>query len=71
MSVDNHDEDVCYVDNGRQVMDFDNDLEGIGSSSTEIINIDTGYQPTWGPIEGFRENYQNWCVSCFPPRTFG
>jgi hypothetical protein len=63
MSADTHDEDVGYADNGRPTIDFDNDLEGIGSSATEIININTAYQPTWGPTEGFRENYQNWYVA--------
>jgi hypothetical protein len=61
------DEDVYYADNGTQLIGFDNDLEGIGASSTEIINIDTGYQPTWTPKEGFRENFQNWYVEgAFP-----
>lgn len=52
--------DVDFIDNGRNMVDEDNDLEGIGQSTTEIININTRYQPKWGPAEGFRENYQNW-----------
>jgi len=53
-------EEVSYVDNGREVRNDENDLEDIGQSTTVIINIDTTYQPSWGPAEGFRENYQNW-----------
>lgn len=53
-------EDVSYADNGRKLRNTDNDLEDTGQSATEIINIDTGYQPSWGPAEGFRENFQNW-----------
>jgi hypothetical protein len=62
MSDVTQDEDICYADNGRHIVDLENDLEGIATSSTEIINISTAYQPTWGPMEGFRENYQNWYV---------
>lgn len=52
--------EVDYADSGRKSRDFGNDLKDIGQSTTEIINIDTTYQPNWGPAEGFRENYQNW-----------
>jgi hypothetical protein len=45
---------------GRRARDYGNDLEDIGQSTTEIINID---QPNWGPAEGFRENYQNWYIT--------
>ncbi|KAF2866206.1 hypothetical protein BDV95DRAFT_612068 [Massariosphaeria phaeospora] len=53
-------DDSNYVDNGRNNQDEENDLEDLGQSVTEVINIDTGYQPNWGPAEGYRENYQNW-----------
>ena len=53
---------VSYADNGRRVCDTTNDLEDIGCSTTELINISTAYQACWGPQEGFRENYQNWYV---------
>jgi hypothetical protein len=56
MADDAH-EDIGYADTGRQARDYGNDLEDIGQSTTEIININTGYQPNWGPAEGFRENY--------------
>ena len=36
-------EDVCYIDNGRQDEESDNDLEDIGNSSTEIIYINNTY----------------------------
>jgi hypothetical protein len=70
MSADTHNEDVCYFDNGRHTIDLENDLEGIATSTTEIINISTTYQPAWGPIEGFRENYQNWHVPYFSPQIY-
>jgi hypothetical protein len=62
MSEDDH-EEVGYTDNGRRARDYGNDLEDIGQSTTEIINIDTSYQPNWGPAEGFRENYQKWYIT--------
>jgi hypothetical protein len=38
-------EDVRYTDTGRRARDCGSDLEDIGQSTTEIINIDTSYQP--------------------------
>ncbi|KAF2005047.1 hypothetical protein P154DRAFT_350892 [Amniculicola lignicola CBS 123094] len=35
------------------------DLDGIGKSATELIDINTKYQPEWGGAEAFREFYQN------------
>jgi len=58
--ADDGGEDVGYTDNDRKSHMCDNDLEDMGKSTIEIINIDTTYQPGWGPAEGFRENFQNW-----------
>jgi hypothetical protein len=58
-------EDVGHADTERKATNYGNDLEDIGQSSTEVINVDTTYQPDWGPKEGFRENYQNWYVLHF------
>ena len=49
---DHHDDSDSATESG-------NDLAGIGNSATELININTKYQPEWGGAEAFREFYQN------------
>jgi hypothetical protein len=64
MADDPH-EYIGYADAGHKARDYGNDLEDVGQSATEVINIDVMYQPAWGPKEGFREIYQNWYVPEF------
>jgi hypothetical protein len=48
-----------HYDDSDSDAESDNDLDGIEHSATELINIDTKYQPEWGGAEAFRELYQN------------
>ncbi|KAF2497545.1 hypothetical protein BU16DRAFT_606081 [Lophium mytilinum] len=53
------DEDLQYEHSGGEESGED-DLEGVGQSTTKALNIKTTYQPNWGGKEAFREFYQNW-----------
>lgn len=64
MASHGEDEDVIdYMDNGQKHDYEENDLEGMGKTSTEVLNIDPIYKPDWSPEEAFREFYQNAYVS--------
>jgi hypothetical protein len=60
-------EDVRYTDTGRRSRDCGNDLEDIGQSTTEIINIDTSYQPRWDQQRVFGNITRTGTWSLFPP----
>jgi hypothetical protein len=48
-----------HYDDSDSGAESGNDLEGIGNTATELININTKYQPEWKGAEAFREFYQN------------